>query len=129
MLDMQMDFLKKQKYGEALALQNDINSIFEPGCGLGKLAKLAKQKFNSASVFGLDLNPTAIQIAQERYPDITFEVGNIMEYKTKNIYDLAVFELFDAGLIGEGLLHLLPKIRQHAKQLLPMSAQVYAQLV
>lgn len=67
-----------------LAILNDYNfeKILDIGCGKGSLTHLLKKKNNV--VTGVDISQTAINIAKERFPDISFfckDIGNIDNYK------------------------------------------------
>jgi len=53
----------------------NFSSILDVGCGKGLLTHMLKKKNNF--VLGIDISPTAIQIARARYPDIVFEVENV----------------------------------------------------
>lgn len=55
-----------------LAILEDYNfeKIIDIGCGKGSLSHLLKKKNNY--VLGLDISQTAVNIAQERFPDIDF---------------------------------------------------------
>lgn len=60
----------------------NFSSILDIGCGKGLLTHMLKKRNNF--VLGIDISPTAIQIARARYPDIAFEVENV-----SNIQNLA----------------------------------------
>lgn len=67
-----------------LAMLEDYNfqKIIDIGCGKGSLTHLLKKKNNR--VMGIDISPTAIAIASERFPDIDFlalDVGNISDLR------------------------------------------------
>lgn len=55
-----------------MAILEDYNfeKIIDIGCGKGSLSHLLKKKNNY--VLGLDISQTAVNIAQERFPDIDF---------------------------------------------------------
>ena len=55
-----------------LVILEDYNfeKIIDLGCGKGNLTHLLKKKNNT--VLGIDISQTAVNIAQERFPDIDF---------------------------------------------------------
>ena len=69
------------------------------------------------------LNAPFSQMIAKQFPDCS-----IAPNRDKEKVDLAVFDMFDAGLIGNGLLHRLKPL-QSATTMLPRSATMYGQLV
>lgn len=66
-----------------LAVLEDYNfeRVIDIGCGKGSLTHLLKKKNNQ--VMGIDISPTAVAIASERFADIDFfalDVSNISEF-------------------------------------------------
>ncbi len=60
----------------------NIQSIAEFGCGLGKTADFIKRNTN-IEVLGIDISKTAIEKAQNNYPNIQFiedDISNITKY-------------------------------------------------
>lgn len=55
--------------------QWNFKSIVDFGCGKGQFTHMLKRRNNS--VLGVDVSPTAIKIAKERFPDIDFSVSDI----------------------------------------------------
>jgi len=51
--------------------------ILDIGCGTGKYTHLLTQQGMKA--VGIDLSERAIELAQKRFPDSTFQVGDVME--------------------------------------------------
>lgn len=64
-----------------LAILEDYNfeTIIDIGCGKGSLSHLLKKKNNY--VLGLDISQTAVNIAQERFPDIDFVSTDVNQVK------------------------------------------------
>ena len=62
-----------------LELLNDFNfsNILDIGCGKGYFTHQLKKKNNL--VHGIDISPTAVKIAKEKFKDISFETLNINE--------------------------------------------------
>lgn len=54
-------------------------TLLDVGCGFADLYTHIKKKFPGIQYTGLDINPAAIKIAQSRYPEATFIIGNILE--------------------------------------------------
>jgi ubiquinone/menaquinone biosynthesis C-methylase UbiE len=65
--------------------ENNI-SILIAGCGVGKLCKKFKEKYNS--VIGLDISELMLNKAQYLYPNIKFTRGNLVK---KNIFNNNTF--------------------------------------
>ncbi|MGB7403219.1 MAG: class I SAM-dependent methyltransferase [Arcobacter sp.] len=60
----------QRKIDFALLEDYSFDKIIDIGCGKGSLTHLLKKKNNY--VLGLDISQTAVNIAQERFPDIDF---------------------------------------------------------
>lgn len=69
------------------------DKVLEIGCNTGEFCYLLKKKYDVIPI-GIDINSSAISIAKEKYPDIDFQVKDIVdldgEYDT--IYLLHVIE-------------------------------------
>lgn len=52
-------------------------TICDIGCATGDGTKLLYDQFFNSDIYGLDFSPEAINIATEKYKDITFKVGDI----------------------------------------------------
>lgn len=52
------------------------DSILDIGCGVGELVKYLNIKKLAVNYVGIDINPSYIQIAKERFPDSTFLNSN-----------------------------------------------------
>ena len=59
-----------RKFALAILDMCNFSLIVDVGCGKGMLTHLLKK--NNNKVFGTDIAPTAIKLAEERYPDIDF---------------------------------------------------------
>jgi len=51
-------------------------NVCDLGCGFGHIARYLRDA--GTSVFGLDLSPEMIEQGRQLYPDISFQVGNMM---------------------------------------------------
>jgi ubiquinone/menaquinone biosynthesis C-methylase UbiE len=91
-------FLKKQKinlYGKV---------IIDAGCGSGYSSKLILDTFNPSELIAFDIMPEQIAIAQKRYADITFKIGDLTQIKIPDSSADAVFVF--------GILHHIPEWRK-----------------
>jgi SAM-dependent methyltransferase len=68
--------LKRQINKDILELFN-FELIVDIGCGKGSFTHIFKKSNNE--VIGIDISRTAIKTAQERYPDINFQVRDITD--------------------------------------------------
>ncbi len=59
-----------RRIGQALIADYNFDLVVDLGCGKGAYTHLFKKQNNR--VYGLDIAETAVNIAQERYPDIIF---------------------------------------------------------
>lgn len=74
----QDDMRQLQRQINLSLLQNyNFNLILDIGCGKGAYTQYLKKKNNT--VFGIDISPTAVNIASERYPDISFFDADIAD--------------------------------------------------
>lgn len=64
--------------------QFNFNTILDIGCGKGALTHLLKKRNNR--VIGVDISPTAIEVARSRFPDINFDAVDVS--------DLDAFDVF-----------------------------------
>jgi SAM-dependent methyltransferase len=62
----------------------NFKNIVDVGCGKGTLTYILKK--NNNYVVGLDVSPTAAQIAKSRYPDIDFDVLDINDVDLYSLY-------------------------------------------
>ena len=97
------NFLKKQNinlFGKV---------IIDAGCGSGHSSKLIKERFNPSELMAFDIMPEQITIAQKRYKDIHFMVGDLTRIQIpKNMAD-AVFVF--------GILHHIPNWQKALKNI------------
>jgi len=66
-------------------LENKL-SICDLGCGTGSCTKLLSEKFKESKVIGLDFAQSAIQIAQNQYPEVDFSCKSLEEVNSS--YDI-----------------------------------------
>jgi len=82
-----------------IEISNDANTVLDMGCGEGtRLNKLITKK--SQKGCGIDISTKAIAIAKEKYPRLSFLVGDLESLPYKNgsfnlVYSAFVFEHLD----------------------------------
>lgn len=73
----------QRKIDLAILEDYSFEKIIDIGCGKGSLTHLLKKKNNY--VLGLDISQTAVNIAQERFPDINFLSIDVNEIKNFSV--------------------------------------------
>jgi predicted RNA methylase len=141
LLDQQRNDTYRAAIGEQIR-RHPATSVLDIGAGFGLLSMFAAQA-GAHQVTGCEVNGAFAQTAR----DIVKLNG--LEQRIKLIdkdcrkmavpadlperADLAVFELFDCSLIGEGVLHLLAYAREHLlkenARYLPISARLHAMVI
>jgi ubiquinone/menaquinone biosynthesis C-methylase UbiE len=91
-------FLKKHKTNLSRKV------IIDAGCGSGYSSKLIMDAFNPSELIAFDIMPEQIAIAQKRYTNITFKIGDLTQIKIPDGTADAVF-IF-------GILHHIPEWRK-----------------
>ncbi len=68
------------------------DKILDLGCGFGDLYKFLRSTFgdDGFEYVGIDINPTIIEGAKERFPDVDFRVLDILEDKMEDRFDYIV---------------------------------------
>lgn len=61
--------------------------ICDLGCGVGWLAN---ELSRFGSVTGVDFSPEGIRVAQQRWPNISFEVADVVAYRPNRKFDIVV---------------------------------------
>ena len=79
------------EFKEVLKLYTPIpnEKVLEIGCNTGEFCWLLYNKYNIVPL-GVDINPEAIEIAKENYPQINFQVMDLFEVKGK--YDVVYMQ-------------------------------------
>lgn len=83
-----------------------IRSIFEVGCGRGRLTRFFAANFPEATYEAIDLSADAIHAASAYRPDGLFSVADIVTYDAHARYDEPEFDGFDLVIASEVLMHL-----------------------
>lgn len=83
---------QQERYSVLLEIGfTDGDSILDVGCGLGDLYGFLAPKFSTINYKGVDINPNAISIAISKYPQVPFEITNILNKKNDAFsYDYVV---------------------------------------
>jgi len=121
---------------------NPSQTVLDIGAGCGLLSMMAAQT-GASHVVACEVNPAISKIGTEvlklnRFDDkVTLINKDCRKMMVPDDFpdraDLAVFELFDCSLIGEGVLHFLAYAREHLlkenARYLPMSATIRAMVI
>ncbi|MFC1745497.1 class I SAM-dependent methyltransferase [Candidatus Riflebacteria bacterium] len=86
-----------------------IKSVLECGCGLGLFTHMLAQQ-TGIKVKGIDVSLTAVQKARENFPELDFEVANILE--------IGKFGDFEAILFSEITWYILKELKQVFEKML-----------
>ena len=66
-------------------------SVLDCGCGYGYLGMMLMPLLPAGSRYvGIDFSPTMIQAARENFRDAHFQVADILEYQTRETYDVVI---------------------------------------
>lgn len=101
----------------------NIKSMVEFGCGLGKTTKFISEK-TGVDILGVDIAETPIKTAKSKYPELKFEVNDILQIADYNNYDCfffseitwyllednkidTIFEMMKSNLKGKYFIHNL----------------------
>jgi type III protein arginine methyltransferase len=142
---MLLDRYRNDAYQVALdkALSgNEAQTVLDIGAGCGLLSMMAARA-GAGKVVGCEMRPSICRAAREIIGLNAFaDRITLVNKDCRNMQvpddmaeraDLAVFELFDCSLIGEGVLHFLAHAREHLlrqnARYLPMAARLRACLV
>jgi type II protein arginine methyltransferase len=127
---------------ESTLHQHSSRSILDIGAGCGLLSMMAAQG-GADRVVGCEINPAIYKIGTDVIK--TNKLDDKIKLVNKDCRkllvpedlperaDLAVFELFDCSLIGEGILHFLTYAREHLlkekARYLPIAAKLRAMVI
>lgn len=77
------DAVSQQVRFQVLADVADLTdaSILDEGCGFGDLYPYLQARFANIIYSGVDINPAAIVVARERYPEVTFTSCDFSHYE------------------------------------------------
>jgi ubiquinone/menaquinone biosynthesis C-methylase UbiE len=102
--DQDADPTLAQDIALAILGRHAVGRLLDLGCGKGQFSSRLKQA-TRATVTAVDISPTAIAVARQRFPDIEFSVGAVPP--------LTQFpdEGFDVVVCAELLWYVLPQLR------------------
>lgn len=141
-IPMILDQPRNDAYRAALGHLAEDDVVLEIGAGTGLLS-MAAADAGSRRVYGCEIDRRIAQVgttivADNNYAEAitlinkdcrTLKVGEDLPRRA----DVVLFELFDCGLLGEGILHFLAYAREHlaaaGARYLPMAARVRAMVV
>lgn len=83
-------------------------SIFEAGCGKGRLTSWFRRHFPAATYEAIDISPFNIVDAAKVNPDGVFSVADLTTYDSAARYDDPDFDGFDLVVASEVLMHVPP---------------------
>ncbi len=76
----------------------DAPNILELGCGTGFYTRLLREKFKNSRIKALDVSQNMIDVAQNKVPDVTFNVADAERFNCDEKFDLitsnAAFQWF-----------------------------------
>lgn len=91
--------MSDKKYIDQFLKEVGKGTILDVGCGVGNLTKYIQD--NGFEVLGIDLSNKMLEIAKERFPDVSFQIMDMTEIKfPKNS--------FDALFVAYSLFHVPP---------------------
>lgn len=70
-------------------------NLLDVGCALGNFTNILSNAFPKASITAIDISPTAIQKAQEKYPHIKFETQTLphLPYQDNSLDTICALEI------------------------------------
>ncbi|MDJ1501694.1 class I SAM-dependent methyltransferase [Xanthocytophaga agilis] len=96
---------------------HNIRSVLECGCGLGYYANWIRQETNITPK-SIDISPMAIERARKTFPNLDFEISNIVS-------DLTNYKNYDCVLFSEIVWYILPDLDNVLKTLQKHFADKY----
>ena len=110
---------------EAFVLAHDLQgkSILDVGCGTGSLWEHLQHRGIACNYFGVDLSAKMIERCHERFPDIPFEVANLLEWQPAQKFDYVVsFGIHNVRL--DKMEELLLRMTQRQFELAQVAAHI-----
>ena len=71
-------------------------SLLDVGCGTGRHLELLRERYE---VEGLDLNPTMLELARERCPDVPFHEGDMADFSLGRRFDVVTCLFSSIGYV------------------------------
>lgn len=86
-------------------------SLLDEACGSGGHIAFLRRRY---TVEGLDLDPSVLEIARQKHPDIRFHRGGMVEFDLARRYDVVVCFFSSIGYVKT-----LPRLRQATRTMAP----------
>ena len=71
-------------------------SLLDVGCGTGRHLELLRERYE---VEGLDINPTMLEAARERCPDVTFHEADMADFDLGSRFDVVMCLFSSIGYV------------------------------
>lgn len=65
-------------------------SLLDMMCGPGYLLGQIAEKRKDLSLLGVDIDKRYVRFSKEKYPKIKFEIGDVLKWKPKNLFDVVI---------------------------------------
>ena len=62
--------------------------VLDVGCGDGAITARLAERLTGGEIRGIDVSPRMISAAQDRHPDLTFEVGDVLTMRYDSAFDV-----------------------------------------
>ncbi len=107
-------FLEQEKGLLYMLKPLEFKSVFELGCGFGRITKLVNENFKVDNYVALDISKEQLDVAKNMNKNVEFIRSDFMDYDTNQRFDLV--------LTSEVLMHIPPEyIEKTIAKLLKLS--------
>jgi len=96
-------------------VEGEVSSLLDVGCGGGHFLAATAERFPRLALKGIDLNPLAVECAQERYPTLSFERLPLEELPDDS-FDVVVCNLVCHHISDEELVAFIGQCRRVARR-------------
>ena len=80
-----------ERYRQIVAdVDFESRSVLDVGCGFGDIIPYISAKTQSFEYTGIDMVPEFVDLAQQRYPDYSFQVGTYFESPLEQQFDIVL---------------------------------------
>jgi ubiquinone/menaquinone biosynthesis C-methylase UbiE len=110
---------------EAFILNRDLHgrSVLDLGCGVGDFWEHLQRRGIACDYTGLDISPEMIKRCRDRFPGITFETGNVLDWQKPQQFDFVVsFGIHNVKI--DGGLEILRRVTERQFELSRVAAHV-----
>lgn len=113
--------LAEALYEHRLLIPGRIQTIFEAGCGKGRIAYLTKRILPKAFYYGIDFAKPQLAVARKLRPDGIFIHADLLTYEEK-LYEDTAFVGYDLVISAETLMHIRPQdVEKAFRQLIDLT--------